>query len=152
VTGGFGKSCEAFLNLASITVAMVRVWHVKPEHLDNQRLLGEHLEIHIIIGAVAKRHLKKKGGYVNHPETIKYENKVKFLLKRHASLIQEMKKRGWKAGKQHETPLPVKGIPKSAFNDYKITKKMILHDISDLRKRWKKEGKKGGRVPLSTFI
>jgi hypothetical protein len=151
---------------------MVRVWHVKPKYLDNQRLLGEHLEIHVILGAVVKRHLKcrkprrfpsmlkntprrfltKKGGYVNHPETIKYENKVKFLLKRHAALIQEMKKRGWKAGKQHKTPLPVKGIPKSAFKDYRITKEMILHDITDLKKRWKKEGKKGGRVPLSTFI
>ncbi len=127
---------------------MVRVWHVAPEYLDNQRLLGEHLEIHIIIGAIAKRHQGKKGGYVNHPETIKYGNKVKFLLKRHASLIKEMKKRGWKAGKIHKTPLPTKGIPKSAMKGFTPTRQMILKDISDLKKRWKKKGKKGGSVPL----
>ncbi|MEM2915979.1 MAG: pyrimidine dimer DNA glycosylase/endonuclease V [Candidatus Woesearchaeota archaeon] len=130
---------------------MVRVWLVPPECLDDQRLLGEHLEIHIIIGAIAKRHQGKKGGWVNHPETIRYENRVKALIKRHQKLIEEMKKRGWNAGKIHKTPLPTKGIPKSAFKDFKPTKQMILKDISDLKKRWKKEGKKGGRVPLSSY-
>ena len=127
---------------------MVRVWHVKPEYLDNQRLLGEHLEIHVIIGAVVKRHLKRKGGYVNHPETIKYENKIKFLLKRHTAIVSEMRKRGWKSGRIHETPLPITKIPKSSMKDFKPTKQMILHDISDLKQRWKKEGKKGGRLTL----
>ncbi len=128
---------------------MVRVWHVKPEYLDNQRLLGEHLEIHVIIGAITKRHQNKKGGYVNHPETKKYENKVRFLLKRHQALIHEMKKRGWNTGKIHKTPLPTENIPKKAFKDFKPNKKMILKDISDLRTRWKKEGKKGGRIKIN---
>ncbi len=123
---------------------MVRVWLVGPEYLDDQRLLGEHLEIHLIIGAIAKRHKGKKGGWVSHPETTRYENRVKALLKRHKKLVEEMKKRGWNAGKIHKTPLPTKGIPKSAFKDFKPTKQMILKDISDLKKRWKKEGKKAG--------
>ena len=62
---------------------------------------------------------------------------------------QNLESAYWKAGKQHETPLPVKGIPKSAFKDFKPTKQMILHDISDLRKRWKKEGKTGGRTKIN---
>lgn len=128
---------------------MVRIWHVPPAYLDEKRLLGEHLEIHVIINAINKVYEGKKGGYTNHPETKKYVKKVKFLLKRHNAQIREMKKRGWKAGKIHETPLNISLIPKSAMKDYRPTKAMIKKDILDLKKRWKREGKRGGRKKIS---
>ncbi len=128
---------------------MVRIWHVPPAYLDNQRLLGEHLELHIIVNAIAKIHTGVKGGYKNHPETRKYANRVAFLLKRHDALVGEMRLRGWKAGREHRTPVPMKGIPRVALCHYRVTKGLVRHDIADLKRRWKREGKKGGRLPIA---
>jgi hypothetical protein len=128
---------------------MVRIWHVPPAYLDNQRLLGEHLELHIIAGAIAKIHRKQKGGYTRHPETRKYSERAAFLLKRHGALVKEMRLRGWKAGREHKTPVSLAGIPRSALCHYRVTRDLIRKDIADLKKRWKREGKQGGRLPIA---
>jgi hypothetical protein len=128
---------------------MVRIWHVPPAYLDNQRLLGEHLELHIILSAISKLQQKRKGGYTRHPETIKYSNRVSFLLRRHDSLVREMRLRGWKSGEKHLTPPKTAGIPPSALRHYRVTKELIRKDIADLKQRWKREGKKGGRLPIN---
>jgi hypothetical protein len=130
---------------------MVRIWHVPPAYLDNQRLLGEHLELHVIAGAIAKIHTNRKGGYKNHPETRKYSDKFAFLLARHDALVKEMKLRGWKAGYAHQTPVAVKGIPKTAFCHFRVTPDLVRQDIADLKQRWKREGKTGGRLPIAAL-
>jgi hypothetical protein len=100
------------------------------------------------VNAIARIHTGAKGGYKNHPETRKYANRVSFLLMRHAALVREMRLRGWKAGREHKTPVLTKGIPRGALCHYRVTKDLVRNDIADLKRRWKREGKKGGRLPI----
>ena len=77
---------------------MVRIWCVPVLELDRQHLLGEHAELHCIIGAL----LGKYKAYRNHPQTIRFKNKIDQLYSRHDEQVQEMLKRGYK----HNSTLP----------------------------------------------
>lgn len=76
---------------------MVRIWAVPVSELDRQHLLGEHAELHCIIGAL----LGKYKAYRNHPETRRFENRIEQLYYRHADQVAEMQKRGY----HHNSPL-----------------------------------------------
>ncbi|HEU5316088.1 MAG TPA: pyrimidine dimer DNA glycosylase/endonuclease V, partial [Chloroflexota bacterium] len=54
---------------------IVRIWNLPVEKLDDQHLLGEHLELHIIWNALTGvRPPGPKGrGWRNHPETRRFE-------------------------------------------------------------------------------
>ena len=77
---------------------MVRIWCVPVSELDRQHLLGEHAELHCIVGAL----LGKYKAYRNHPETLRFESCIEQLYARHLEEGQEMTRRGY----QHNSPLP----------------------------------------------
>lgn len=78
----------------------MRVWDIPPKKLCNKHLFGEHRELHAIFSILTKN----KKGYRNHPETKRWEGKLKALYERHEKLVKEIKKRGY----NHQSPLDKK--------------------------------------------
>ncbi len=77
----------------------MRVWDIPPKILCRQHLLGEHRELHGLWNILTKH--GGKGGYSQHPETLRWVGKTKALYLRHEKLVAEMTKRGY----NHQTPL-----------------------------------------------
>lgn len=77
---------------------MVRIWCVPVCILDRQHLLGEHVELHVIVNAI----LRGKGGFFNHPQTNRFKGHIGMLVGRHNQQVFEMRKRGY----NHNSPLP----------------------------------------------
>ncbi len=75
----------------------MRIWDIEPEHLCRKHLLGEHRELHALYSIIKN----EKKGYANHPETKRWVGKLGALYKRHAFLVKEMERRGYK----HNSPL-----------------------------------------------
>jgi hypothetical protein len=76
----------------------MRIWDLEPERLCRQHLLGEHRELHALWVILTDG----RRGFAHHPETRRWQGKLKALYKRHESLIAEMARRGYR----HVTPLP----------------------------------------------
>ncbi|MDD4606849.1 MAG: pyrimidine dimer DNA glycosylase/endonuclease V [Patescibacteria group bacterium] len=70
----------------------MRIWDISPKKLCRQHLLGEHRELHAIWSIINN----KKIGYSQHPETKRWEGKLKALYLRHAELVKEIENRGYK--------------------------------------------------------
>jgi hypothetical protein len=62
---------------------MVRIWCVPVSELDRQRLLGEHVELHSIVGAL----LDKYKAYKNHPLTLRYKDHIEQFYYRHGDQL-----------------------------------------------------------------
>jgi hypothetical protein len=77
----------------------MRVWDIHPKHLCRKHLLGEHRELHGLWNILTKH--GGKGGYSQHPETLRWVGKEKALFLRHEALVLEMSRRGY----QHSSPL-----------------------------------------------
>ena len=75
----------------------MRIWDIAPKRLCRQHLLGEHRELHAIWSILT--HGKK--GYAKHPETLRWQGRLKALFNRHEALVQEMGDRGY----VHRSPL-----------------------------------------------
>jgi hypothetical protein len=75
----------------------MRIWDIEPKYLCRQHLLAEHRELHALWSIITK----SKKGYANHPETKRWQGKLKALYNRHEKLVSEMKKRDY----QHRSPL-----------------------------------------------
>ncbi len=104
---------------------MVRIWCVPVSELDRQHLLGEHAELHCIVGAL----LDKYKAYQKHPETLRFKDRLEQLYFRHGEQTQEMTKRGYK----HNSPLPESSQP------YICTQEEYLRDQEELAKRQSKK-------------
>ena len=65
------------------------MWMVNPRIMCRQHLLGEHVEIHMFIGAISRGQSLK--GYLQ-----KGLLEVHSLYDRHEELVEEMKRRGYK--------------------------------------------------------
>ena len=76
----------------------MRVWDVDPGFLNDQSLLGEHRELHAIWNVITEG----KKGYSRHPETLRWQGRLKALFRRHESEVAEMTRRGYR----HHSPLP----------------------------------------------
>ncbi|MCL5876807.1 MAG: pyrimidine dimer DNA glycosylase/endonuclease V [Candidatus Bathyarchaeota archaeon] len=100
---------------------MVRIWAVPVSELDRQHLLGEHAELHCIIGAL----LGKYKAYRKHPETLRFEDRIAQLYYRHADQAAEMQKRGY----HHNSPLSNSNQP------YSYSKEEYCRDRQELAKR-----------------
>jgi hypothetical protein len=108
--------------------------------LNRQHLLGEHVELHVLVNTILN---KRKGrtdiGWVNHPETQRYENHLGMLYDRHDQQVKEMTKRGY----NHNSPLTtVKYKPENftySDKDYHqdITILASRQEIKDYGKRSK---------------
>ncbi len=77
----------------------MRIWDLEPERLCRQHLLGEHRELHGLWVILTEG----KRGYARHPETRRWQGKLKALYLRHERLVAEMGRRGYR----HLTPLPL---------------------------------------------
>ena len=83
---------------------LVRIWRCPVSALDRQHLLGEHLETHIVFGAILNKRKSIKSGWQNHPQTLRFDSDAGLgkLAERHHQQVQEMEKRGYR----HKSPLP----------------------------------------------
>lgn len=77
----------------------MRIWDIHPKYLCRKHLLAEHRELHGLWNILIIH--KGKGGYSNHPETLRWVGKIRALYYRHEVLVQEFIFRGYK----HHTPL-----------------------------------------------
>ncbi len=70
----------------------MRIWDLPPRDLCRQHLLGEHRELHAIWSIITN----ERRGYANHPETRRWRGKLRALYARHAALVREMQRRGYR--------------------------------------------------------
>lgn len=73
----------------------MRMWLVDPAYMCRKHLLGEHVELHMLVATIQKRKCSLQG-YVDNKliDTTKIQH-------RHNELVEEMKKRGY----NHKSPL-----------------------------------------------
>jgi hypothetical protein len=86
----------AYRRILTDSITM-RIWDVPPGILCRNHLLGEHSELHALWSILTNN----KKGYAHHPETLRWQGKLKALYHRHDLLVQEMTRRGYK----HQSPL-----------------------------------------------
>ena len=108
---------------------MVRIWCVPVSELDRQHLLGEHAELHCMVGALQGKYK----AYKNHPQTQRFKNNIEQLYARHTEQATEMRRRGY----QHNSPLP------GSSQTYLYTEEDYRRDHADLSKRKRKKALKG---------
>jgi len=88
----------------------MRIWDISPTYLCRQHLLGEHRELHAIWSILTKN----KKGYRNHPETKRWQGKLKALYLRHQQLVKEIEKRRY----HHDSDFNKKLARGKAKQDY----------------------------------
>jgi len=98
---------------------MTRMWMTNPKKLCRNHLLGEHKELHQLIGSLNKG--KSIKGHIE-----KGQVEVHNIKKRHKELVKEMLRRGYR----HESELP-------KFKDYKAGKINIFENEKELVRRCK---------------
>jgi hypothetical protein len=75
----------------------MRIWDIEPGVLCRQHLLGEHRELHAVWAVLTG----DRRGYRRHPETLRWEGRLRALAHRHELLVAEMRRRGF----DHRSPL-----------------------------------------------
>jgi len=75
----------------------MRIWDIPPDKLCRAHLLGEHNELHAIWNILTQG----RKGYAGHPETKRWEGKLKALFRVHEEIVREMLARGYR----HQSPL-----------------------------------------------
>jgi hypothetical protein len=75
----------------------MRIWDLDPAILCRQHLLGEHRELHAVWAVLTE----DRTGYRRHPETRRWEGRLRALAHRHQVLVAEMQRRGF----AHRSPL-----------------------------------------------
>lgn len=96
------------------------MWNVNPRFMCRQHLLGEHLEMHMFVGAINKG--KKLDGFVKNG-LVEMHN----IKKRHDELVHEMRQRGY----NHKSPLDY-SVP------FEIGKVDVVANFLELSKRCEK--------------
>ena len=96
---------------------MTRMWMINPKKLCRQHLLGEHKELHQLVGSLRKNRSIK--GHIEKGQVEVHNIKV-----RHKQLVEEMKRRGYK----HKSAL-------KKFKSQKLGKINILKNYKELEKR-----------------
>ena len=66
----------------------MRMWMVDPKKLCRKHLLGEHLELHMIVGSIKRG--KSLTGFLNGGLV-----DITSIMARHSALVKEMKVRGY---------------------------------------------------------
>lgn len=77
---------------------MTRMWNVPPEVLCRQHLLGEHNELHQIVGSIRKH---PHGEAIVEGHAKKGQMDTSIIQERHDSLVEEMSERGY----NHDSPM-----------------------------------------------
>lgn len=111
----------------------MRMWMVDPRKMCDQHLLGEHVELHMLVGTVIRK--KSVAGFVAN-KLIEVHN----VRRRHAQLVAEMTRRGMK----HKSPLP-------AFRAIRLGKVSIRANLLELARRCRAcRHRQTRRVPLAS--
>ena len=97
----------------------MRMWNIDPKKLCRNHLMGEHVEMHKLVGNLTKG--RSIQGYID-LGLVEVHN----IRKRHDELAVEMKRRGY----NHKSPLP-------GFKVYKAGKVDPARNRIDLRSRCK---------------
>lgn len=100
---------------------MVRAWCLPVQLLNRQRLLGQHVECHVMFNA----NMRGGGGYYNHPQTKRFRDDPGQLVSIHNACVEEMKARGY----NHKSPIDYPESP------YSYTKEEYGRDLEILRER-----------------
>ena len=88
----------------------MRIWDISPNRLCRNHLLGEHRELHAVWVVLTKN----KKGYSRHPETLRWKGKLAALYLRHARLVAEMARRGYRHRSSLDSNL-AKGVSRQRF-------------------------------------
>jgi len=96
---------------------MTRMWMTNPKYLCRNHLLGEHKELHQLIGSILAK--KSIQGHIE-----KGQVEVHNIESRHRELVKEMKKRGY----NHKSDL-------KKFKPFKAGKINIIENYKELEKR-----------------
>jgi len=113
----------------------MRVWDINPGYLNQQSLLGEHLELHGIVSIL----VGKKKGYSKHPETVRWVGYGWALRQRHSLLSAEMSLRGF-TEKSPVFTRAKKGMWPDTYIDEPFQQFQILES------KYRRKGQ--GRIPL----
>ena len=95
----------------------MRMWMVNPRRMCDQHLLGEHVELHMLVGTLVRK--RSVAGFVEN-KLIEVHN----VRRRHAELVAEMTRRGMK----HKSPLP-------PFRAIKLGKVSVRANLIELASR-----------------
>ena len=106
----------------------MRMWMTNPKIMCRQHLLGEHLELHMIVGCLLKG--KSLQGYLR-----KGLVELSAIEKRHNELIAEMINRGY----THKSPLPAFGYNMTETGNVNIRQnlKELLRRCKECRRKAK---------------
>lgn len=108
---------------------MVRIWCTPLYFLNNKRLLAEHYELHVLLGAL----LRGKGAWYNHPQTKRFHKHIGQLIYRHNEQIMEL----WRRGYNHHSPLL--NVDDIELEVYSYTTEEMKADLEILSERQKNE-------------
>ena len=97
----------------------MRMWMVDPRRMCTQHLLGEHAELHMLVGSLRQK--RSLGGFVANGLI-----EVHSVRSRHAELVGEMLRRGFR----HQSPLP-------AFTARRLGRVFRKKSLADLVARCK---------------
>ena len=100
----------------------MRMWLVNPKVMCRQHLLGEHCEMHMFLGCMAKG--KNLKGYIS-----KGLLEPTKLFERHTDLYREMERRGYKHDSQMYYPLTWR------YSDFGIGKIDVEKNLIELSNR-----------------
>lgn len=108
----------------------MRVWHVHPRLLNLQRVLGEHRELHAIMGMMHSDH------FTNHSIVKRWKSRILALRFRHELLVDELIIRGYRDhATRHKTPfdLTIEETQTNILAQSSVYE--IVDDLEDLYKR-----------------
>lgn len=109
----------------------MRMWMINPRIMCNRHLLGEHNEIHMLIGSLAKK--IKIDGFIKNNLI-----EPKSIIKRHQELVEEIERRGYKHNSLIISQFEKLKIPTldylleylpEEYREYKIDKEKSLIDL-----------------------
>ena len=112
----------------------MRIWKVPFGELDNQRILGQHQEVHALHGLIVRR-MQPWGG-------LTWEDEL-YLIWVHAKTVEECKARGWPSGTNHQTPLGrftqserATSVTFARLGTIRPWDERLARDRTDLIERW----------------
>ncbi len=102
----------------------MRIWDVPPAELCRLHLLGEHRELHAIWSIL----VNDKKGYRHHPEVQRWVGKLAALYGRHAMLVEEMERRGYRHRSPLDSSLATGEHEQDCYVDMPAAQRRLLRD------------------------
>lgn len=104
----------------------MRIWDISPAELCSLHLLGEHRELHAVWSIL----VNDRKGYQRHPEMQRWRGKLAALYRRHARLVEEMKRRGYRHASPLDGSLATGDSKQDCYVDRPAVQRRLLRDKS----------------------